>query len=187
MLTYPIRIAGVKRDLPICRVSDDLYIAGFVIFGDVEMTEKAACELNRRVPDYDYAITAEAKGIPLIHEMSRQSGRNKYFVARKAAKLYMNDVVEFKVKSITTAKEQRLYLDRNDMNEMCGKRILIIDDVVSSGGSLRALEHIVNEAGGEIVGRATILAEGDAIGRDDLIYLETLPVFNADGSIKEVT
>jgi adenine phosphoribosyltransferase len=185
LYTYPITVAGLKRDLPICRVTDDLYIAGFVIFGDVELTEATARELNARVPDYDLAITAEAKGIPLIHEMTRQSGRNKYIVARKAAKLYMNKVVELKVKSITTQAEQSLFLDEDDFKLMKGRRILVVDDVVSTGGSLRALEKLVNMAGGIVVGRATILAEGEAAKRDDLIYLEPLPVFNPDGTVKE--
>lgn len=185
MKTYQITIAGIKRDLPICRVTDDLYIAGLVIFGDVELTQAAAKALNERVPDYDYAITAEAKGIPLIHEMARLSGRNKYFVARKASKLYMHNVIAIKVKSISTAAEQTLYLDESDVNLMRGKRILIVDDVVSTGESINALEQIVKTAGGIVVGRATILAEGAAMNRKDLIYLEPLPLFNADGSIKK--
>lgn len=185
MLTYPITVAGVKRDLPICRVNDNLYIAGFVIFGDVGLTEACARELNRRVPEYDIAITAEAKGIPLIHEMTRQSGRNDYLVARKAAKLYMNNVFEHRVKSITTEREQVLYLDAADAEKIKGKRILVVDDVVSTGESMYALEDLVKQAGGNIVGRATILAEGDAAKRDDLIFLEPLPVFNPDGTIKE--
>ena len=183
-MIYPITVAGLQRNLPICRVTDDLYIAGFVIFGDVELTEAAARELNARVPDYDYAITAESKGIPLIHEMSRQSGRNQYVLARKAPKLYMKRVHSHTVKSITTEAEQTLYLDESDMELMRGKRILVVDDVVSTGESMRALDSLVEEAGGIIVGRAAILAEGDAAQRDDLIYLEPLPVFNPDGTVK---
>ena len=185
MMTYPITVAGVSRELPIRPVSDTLYIAGFVIFGDVEMTTAAAAALNKLVPDYDYAITAEAKGIPLIHEMTRLSGRNKYILARKAPKAYMTSVYAHKVRSITTAGEQTLYLDGADMDLMKGKRILLIDDVVSTGESMRAIEDLVNAAGGIIVGRATILAEGSAADRDDLIYLEKLPVFNPDGTIKQ--
>ncbi|MBQ2446058.1 MAG: adenine phosphoribosyltransferase [Oscillospiraceae bacterium] len=181
---YTMNIAGISRDLPICRVSDDLYIGAFVIFGDVELTVKTAGALLEKAPEYDYMISAEAKGIPLIHEMARQSGQNKYFLARKAPKLYMSGVFDVKVNSITTAKEQHLYLDTADAEIMRGKRILIVDDVISTGESLAAIEKLVLEAGGIVAGRMAILAEGDAQTRDDIIYLEKLPVFNADGTVK---
>ena len=181
---YRMNIAGVQRDLPICKVTDDLYIAAFVIFGDVELTEKCAAALLEKAPEYDYIITAEAKGIPLIHEMARQSGQNKYMLARKGAKLYMRDILDVAVHSITTAKEQHLYLDDNDAALMKGKKILIIDDVISTGESLLALEKLVEAAGGIICGKMAILAEGEAQQRGDIIYLEKLPVFNADGTIK---
>ena len=182
---YHMTVAGLERDLPICRVTDSLYIAGFVIFGDQELTVACARELLVRAPEYDYLITAEAKGIPLAHEMARQSGAEKYFLARKAPKLYMTGVFESSVKSITTAKEQTLYLDVADAELMKGKRILIVDDVISTGESLLALEKLVEKAGGNIVGRMSVLAEGDAQNRPDLIYLEKLPLFNPDGSIME--
>ena len=182
---YTMKIAGVTRDLPICRVTDDLYIGAFVIFGDVELTVQTAAALLEKAPEYDYMISAEAKGIPLIHEMARQSGQNKYFLARKAPKLYMSGVFEVNVQSITTAKEQRLYLDTADADLMRGKRILIVDDVISTGESLAAIEKLVLEAGGIVAGRMAILAEGEAQDREDIIYLEKLPVFNADGTIKE--
>lgn len=182
---HTMTIAGVQRDLPICKVSDDLYIGAFVIFGDVELTVKTAEALLKKAPEYDYMISAEAKGIPLIYEMARQSGQNKYFLARKAPKLYMSGVFDVKVISITTAKEQHLYLDKADAELMRGKRILIVDDVISTGESLAAVEKLVEEAGGIIAGRMAILAEGDAQNRDDIIYLEKLPVFHADGTIKE--
>lgn len=184
MLYHTMEIAGLKRDLPICKVSDDLYIGAFVIFGDVELTEHCAAALLKKAPEYDYLITAEAKGIPLIHEMARQSGQNKYLLARKAPKLYMNNVLEVSVHSITTAREQHLYLDGDDAALMRGKRILIIDDVISTGESLTALERLVEAAGGIICGRMAILAEGDAQNRDDIIYLEKLPVFHSDGTVK---
>ena len=180
---HRMTIAGVERDLPICRVTDDLYIGAFVIFGDVELTERSAAALLDRAPEYDYLITAEAKGIPLIHEMARQSGQNKYMLARKGPKLYMRDILEVSVRSITTANEQKLYLDGNDAALMKGKRILIVDDVISTGESLMALERLVEAAGGIICGRMAILAEGDAQNRDDLIYLEKLPLFDAQGNI----
>lgn len=182
---YRMTIAGMERDLPICRITDDLYIAGFVIFGDQELTVACAKELLKKAPEYDYLITAEAKGIPLAHEMARQSGAKKYFLARKNPKLYMSGVFESSVKSITTAQDQHLYLDTADAELMKGKRILIVDDVISTGESLRALEVLVEKAGGVIAGRMAILAEGDARDRDDLIYLEYLPLFNSDGTVKE--
>ena len=181
---YPMNIAGVDRKLPICKVTDDLYIGAFVIFGDQELTVAAAKALLEKAPEYDYIITAEAKGIPLAHEMARQSGAAKYFVARKNPKLYMTGVFEVNVRSITTAKEQKLYLDTADAALMRGKRILIVDDVISTGESLRAVEELVKAAEANIVGRMAILAEGDAQERPDLIYLEKLPLFNSDGSVK---
>ena len=180
---YRMNVAGLERDLPICPVTDKLYIAGFVIFGDQELTVACARELLKRAPEYDYIITAEAKGIPLAHEMARQAGDTKYILARKGPKLYMRDIFSVTVNSITTAKEQKLYLDGADAALMKGKKILVVDDVISTGESLKALEALVEKAGGEICGRMAILAEGDAIDREDLIYLEPLPLFNPDGTV----
>ena len=182
---YRMTVAGLERDLPICPVTDDLYIAGFVIFGDQELTVACARELLERAPEYDYIITAEAKGIPLAHEMARQHGDKKYILARKGPKLYMRDIVSVSVHSITTAKEQKLYLDGNDAALMKGKRILVVDDVISTGESLHALEALIEKAGGIICGRMAILAEGEAQERPDLIYLEKLPLFHSDGTIRE--
>ena len=184
MLTYEIDIAGLKRELPICKVTDDVYIGAFVIFGDVELTVHCATELLKRAPEYDYIIAPEAKSIPLLYEMARQSGQNKYFLARKSPKLYMTGVFEVEVKSITTDAVQKLVLDVADANEMRGKRILIIDDVISTGESLKAVEELVEKAGGNIVGRMFVLAEGAAQKRDDVIFLAPLPLFNADGTPK---
>ena len=180
-MVYPMTIAGLRRDLPLCKASDTLTIAAFVIFGDVELTCACAAELLKKAPDFDYMVAPEAKAIPLIHEMARQSGRNEYFLVRKAPKLYMNGVFETTVHSITTAGEQKLYMDGADAAKMKGKRILILDDVISTGESLRAVEELVNQAGGNVVGRMSILAEGDAVTRDDIIYLEPLPLFTPDG------
>ena len=180
---YRMRVAGLERDLPICKVTDSLYIAGFVIFGDQELTVACARELLKKAPKYDYIITAEAKGIPLAHEMARQAGDAKYILARKGPKLYMRDIFEVSVQSITTAKEQHLYLDGADAELMKGKNILLVDDVISTGESLRALEALVEKAGGNICGRLAILAEGDAQDREDLVYLEKLPLFNPDGTV----
>ena len=180
---YTMKIAGLERQLPICKVTDELYIAGFVIFGDQELTVACARDLLKIAPEYDYILTAEAKGIPLAHEMARQAGDAKYILARKGPKLYMRDIFSVTVNSITTAKEQKLYLDGADAALMKGKKILIVDDVISTGESLKALEALVEKAGGEICGRMAILAEGDAQERPDLIYLEKLPLFNPDGTI----
>ena len=179
---YRMNIAGLDRDLPICPLNESLMIAGFVIFGDPEITTACATELLGKAPEYDYLISAEAKGIPLVHEMARLAGNQKYFLARKSPKLYMTGVFEAVVKSITTEKVQKLYLDTADADLMRGKKILIVDDVISTGESLRAVEELVKLAGGEIVGKMAILAEGDATRRDDIIYLEELPLFDADGN-----
>jgi len=180
-MTYTMTIAGLTRELPLCPVSEDTYIAGFVIFGDPELTVASARELIKLTPEYDYMITAEAKGIPLIHEMARQSGAKKYFLARKKPKLYMRDPFRVDVSSITTEDIQSLYLDSADADEMRGKKILVVDDVISTGESVRAVEKLIEKAGGIVCGRMAILAEGDATKRDDLIYLEPLPLFNSDG------
>ena len=184
-MVHRMKVAGVERDLPICKVTDDLYIAGFVVFGDQELTVACARELLKVAPEYDYIITAEAKGIPLAHEMARQTNASKYFLARKVPKLYMTGVFESTVKSITTEKEQTLYLDTADAEMIKGKKILIVDDVISTGESLRALEVLVEKAGGIIAGRMAVLAEGDAQGRADIIYLEKLPLFHPDGTVME--
>lgn len=180
---YRMNIAGLDRDLPLCSISDSLMIGAFVIFGDPELTTACAEELLKRAPEHDYMISAEAKGIPLVHEMARLEGNKKYFLARKAPKLYMTGVFEASVRSITTAKEQKLYLDTADAEIMKGKRILIVDDVISTGESLKAIETLVEKAGGVICGKMTVLAEGDAQEREDLIYLEKLPLFDSEGNV----
>ncbi len=177
---YKMKVAGLERKLPLCPLNEKLYIGAFVIFGDPELTTAVSKELLAKAPEYDYIISAEAKGIPLVHEMARLAGNQRYCLARKAPKLYMRDVIDVKVRSITTANEQRLYLDGAEAAMMRGKRVLIVDDVISTGESLNALEALVTAAGGKICGRMTILAEGDAIGRADLTYLEELPLFARD-------
>ena len=181
---HEMTIAGLKRQLPLCKVTDGLYIGAFIMLGDVEITVASARELLKKVPDFDIMITAESKGIPLVHEMARQAGRNDYIVARKGAKLYMQDVISTEVDSITTDHIQTLCIGKKEADQMRGKRVLIVDDVISTGESLKSLETLVNQVGGNIVGRATVLAEGEAADRDDIIFLEKLPLFNEDGSIK---
>ena len=173
---YELNVAGLTRYLPIVRINDKMSIAVFIMFSDVEMTIRSAEELLKKVPEFDLILTAEAKGIPLAYEMAKQSKKN-YIVARKMSKLYMEQPVQIEVQSITTANKQLLFLDSNEVEKIRGKRILITDDVISTGGSVYALEKLVKMAGGEIVGRATILAEGVAADRDDIIFLKDLPVF----------
>ncbi|MCL2513404.1 MAG: adenine phosphoribosyltransferase [Oscillospiraceae bacterium] len=173
---HNINIAGLDRKLPLCRVNESMSIAAFVIFGDVELTIAAAGKLLEKAPDFDFIVTPEAKSIPLAYEMSRQSGR-EYFVARKGAKLYMNDIVSVNVRSITTQKEQTLYLDGGDGEKMRGKKVLIVDDVISTGDSLKAVEELLSGFDCVIAAKTAILAEGDAADRDDIVYLEKIPLF----------
>lgn len=176
MESYKMTIAGCERSLPLCKISDKLTIAGFVMFGDVEITVKSSEELLKKVPEFDVILTAEAKGIPLGYEMARQSGK-PYVVARKSVKAYMNNVVSVEVKSITTANVQTLYLDGDKAELLKGKRVLIVDDVISTGESVEALKDLCKAIGGNVVTCATVLAEGEAADRDDIIYLEKLPLF----------
>ncbi len=173
---YKMTVAGCERHLPICAVNDKLDIAGFVMFSDVEVTVASATELLKKLPEFDVIITAESKGIPLAYEMARQSGK-KYIVARKGIKLYMTDPIGIEVKSITTEKMQTLYLSSEDMHSLEGKRVVIADDVISTGESLKVLEELVKKSNGNIVAKAAVLAEGDAADRDDIVFLEKLPLF----------
>ena len=182
MPSYPIDIAGLKRELPICPVSDTLSIGAFVIFGDVELTKHCAKELIKLLPPCDYLIAPEAKAIPLIYEMSRESGI-PYLLARKKAKAYMSGVFRVDVQSSTTAGTQTLVIDQADAERMKGKNIVIIDDVISTGESLRAMETLVSEAGGVVAGRMAVLAEGDAAKREDIRFLAPLPLFKPDGTV----
>ena len=176
MESYKMTIAGCERSLPLCKINEHLTIAGFVMFGDVEITVKSSEELLKKVPEFDVILTAEAKGIPLGYEMARQSGK-PYVVARKSVKAYMNNVVSVEVKSITTANVQTLYLDGDKAELLKGKRVLIVDDVISTGESVEALKDLCKAIDGNIVTCATVLAEGEAADRDDIIYLEKLPLF----------
>ena len=173
---YHMTIAGCERDLPICPIDEHLDIAGFVMLGDVEITEKTAKALLEKCPEHDVVVTAETKGIPLCYEMARQ-GCRRYIVARKSVKAYMRNPIHVEVKSITTDHVQKLYLAEADYKGLNGKRVLIVDDVISTGESLAAMEDLVKQFGGNIVGRACVLAEGDAADRKDIIYLEPLPLF----------
>lgn len=176
MSTYKMKICGLERELEMFPVNDKLDIAAFIMFGDVEITEKAAAELLKICPEHDVVVTAEAKGIPLCYEMARQGCRS-YVVARKGVKVYMRNPIGVSVNSITTENEQKLYLGESDAEFLKGKRVLIVDDVISTGQSLMALETLVEQTGAQIVGKAAVLAEGDAKDRNDIYFLDELPLF----------
>ena len=165
--TYTLNVAGLTRELTICKVNDHMDIAAFIMLGDAVL---------KKCPEFDILLTAEAKGIPLAHEMSRQSGK-PYICARKGEKLYMADPVVVEDQSITTAGKQKLVIDRKELDKMSGKRVLVVDDVISTGGSLKALDALAEQTQCTIVGQAAVLAEGDAAERKDIIFLEPLPLF----------
>ena len=181
---YKIDIAGLERDLQLFPVSKDTQIAALILFGDVELTRHCAKKMLERAPEFDIILTAEAKSIPLAYEMARQSGMNDYVVARKVQKVYMGDTIQTRLQSITTKGEQKLYIGRDDFKKLARKRVLIVDDVVSTGESLRALEMLADTAHGDIVAKMAILEEGDARDREDIITLAELPLFDAEGNPK---
>ncbi len=179
---YTLEVAGIQRDLQLFPVNENLKIAAFILFGDVELTECCARELLKVAPSYDIMLTAEAKSIPLIYEMARQSGQNNYIVARKGPKVYMEDIVSTDVNSITTAAQQKLYLGKKEVEAIRGKRVLIVDDVISTGESLAAMENLIAVAGGTVAGKLAVLAEGDAMDREDITVLGPLPLFDKEGN-----
>ena len=177
MKTYTLHVAGLTRELPIIKLSYDLSIASFVILGDTEIVRKTAPIIAKKLPEVDFIVTAEAKGIPLAYEISRVLNLNEYVVARKSVKAYMEEPIEVEVNSITTTNSQKLYLNNQDAKKIKGKRVALVDDVISTGQSLKALERLVEKAGGKVLAKAAILAEGDAKDRKDIIFLEALPIF----------
>ncbi|MCC2252318.1 adenine phosphoribosyltransferase [Virgibacillus sp. AGTR] len=177
MNTYPLKVAGITRDLPIIPINDEVKIASFVVLGDTELISATAPLLAEKLPEVDILVTAEAKGIPFIHELSKHLEMDRYIVVRKSVKPYMEDVLIHEVNSITTQKQQLLCLDKHDVARIKGKRVALIDDVISTGESMMALESLVADAGGHVTAKAAILAEGDAANRDDIIFLEKLPLF----------
>ncbi|MBE7062319.1 MAG: adenine phosphoribosyltransferase [Clostridia bacterium] len=180
-MQYTMEIAGCRRELPLCPISESVYIGAFILFGDVELTTKTAAALLEKAPDFDVLVTAESKGIPLCYEMARQSGK-PYVVARKGAKLYMEDILTARVQSITTRGEQTLCIGKKEKEALNGKRVLVVDDVISTGESLRVIDALVKQAGGKIIGEMAVLAEGEAADRKDIIFLEKLPLFDKEGN-----
>ena len=177
MKTYTLHVAGLTRELPIIKLSYDLSIASFIILGDTEIVRKTAPIIAKKLPEVDFIVTAEAKGIPLAYEISRILNLNEYVVARKSIKAYMEEPIEVEINSITTTNSQKLYLNNQDAKKIKGKRIALVDDVISTGQSLKALERLVEKAGGKVLAKAAILAEGDAKDRKDIVFLEALPTF----------
>ena len=183
-MKYKMTIAGLERELPLFPISDDTQIAAFILFGDVEMTEVAAGKLLEKAPEFDIIMSAEAKSIPLVHEMSKQKGINDYVIARKGIKVYMKDPISVDVLTITTQHQQKLHLGQDDVALLKGRKVLIVDDVISTGESLKAMEALAEKAGANIVGRMAVLAEGDAYNRTDISVLGQLPLFDKDGQRK---
>ena len=177
MKTYTLHVAGLTRELPVIKLSYDLSIASFVILGDTEIVRKTAPIIAKKLPEVDFIVTAEAKGIPLAYEISRILNLNEYVVARKSIKAYMEEPIEVEINSITTTNSQKLYLNNQDAKKIKGKRVALVDDVISTGQSLKALERLVEKAGGKVLAKAAILAEGDAKDRKDIVFLEALPTF----------
>lgn len=188
MNTYKLNLLSLERNLPIIKIKKDLAIASFVILGDTELIQIAAKELIKKLDNVDVIVTAEAKGIPLAYEISKLLGMKEFIVARKSIKTYMNNPLIEDVQSITTKEKQFLCLDEVEAKKIKGKNIALIDDVISTGESLKTLESLVEKAGGNIKKRVAILAEGDASNREDIIFIQRLPLFRveADGNIVEI-
>lgn len=183
-MNYEIDIAGMKRSLKLFKVADDLQIAAFIMYGDTEITKHAAAKLLEKAPEFDIMLTSASKSIPLIYEMARQINASDYIVALKDQKVYMEAPVTADVNSITTAHNQKLWLGKDDADKIAGKKVLIVDDVISTGESLKALENLAAKAGGTVVGKMAVLAEGDSYDRTDITVLAKLPLFDGEGNVK---
>jgi adenine phosphoribosyltransferase len=181
METYQLKVCGLVRELPYIPIDEKSAYASFVVLGDTELVVKAAGKLAEFAREADIVLTAEAKGIALAHEVTKCLGKKEFLVARKSVKSYMQDPFEEVLHSITTQGEQRLYLDQGDAEKIKGKKVCLVDDVISTGESLQAMENLVNHVGATVVCRVAILAEGDAANRDDICYLEKLPLFKKEG------
>ena len=180
-MEYKMKIAGLERNLSMFKVAENLQIAAFIMLGDVEITVSSAKALLEKAPEFDVILTAECKSIPMVYEMARQSGKD-YVVARKGLKVYMENVITAEVNSITTAHPQTLHIDESARKILQGKRVIIVDDVISTGDSLRCLEILAEKSDANLVGKMAVLAEGEAADREDIIFLEKLPLFDKDGN-----
>ena len=180
MKTYTLHLAGLERQLPLVDISENMAYASFVCISDTELVKAAAPLLAEKIKDCDIVLTAEAKGIALAYEVSKCLGHPCFAVARKSVKSYMKDPISVDVRSITTFDDQKLYLDSADAEKIKDRRVCLLDDVVSTGGSLKALKELCEKAGGIVSCSAALLAEGKAAKRKDLIYLEELPLFHKD-------
>lgn len=178
--TYTITIAGITRHLPLFEVAPGVRIAILNILGDTELVQAVARELARRLRGIqaDVLVTAEAKSIPLIHELAVQMGL-PYVVLRKAYKPYMGEALQAETLSITTGKPQTLYLDEKDRRLIQGKRVILVDDVISTGSTLQGMRLLVEKAGATTVAQAAILTEGERAKWQDIIALGHLPVFTS--------
>lgn len=173
---YTIDINGFKTDLPIMPLPSGINICFFNLHGNQTLTEHCGKELAKKLEGCDIVLTAESKGLQLAHVVARELNQQYYAVCRKSKKLYMQDGIQTSVKSITTGEIQTLYLSKHDKDLLCGKKVAIVDDVVSTGGSLEGLEKIVELAGGTVFKKAFVLAEGAAKDRQDIIYLASIPI-----------
>ncbi len=179
--TYPIEIAGVYRELTLIEVQPGLRIAVLNILGDIELVQACAKALAQKIDniDYDVLVTAEAKSIPLAHELAVETGK-PYIVLRKVYRPYMGDTIHAETVSITTGRPQSLYLDEKDRNLIAGKKVILLDDVISTGSTLEGMKQIVEKANGIITGEAAILTEGDQARWEHIISLGHLPLFSTD-------
>ena len=177
MRYYEVDLDGYKAKLPVMKLPSGISICFFNLHGHSELTEHCGKKLAKLIPECDALITAESKGLQLTHVIARELNQPRYAVARKSKKLYMQDGLDIVIdSSITTGKEQHLYLSQDDAELIKGKKVVIVDDVISTGASLSGLEKIVELAGGTVVGKAFVLAEGEAKDRKDVIYLNSIPI-----------
>jgi adenine phosphoribosyltransferase len=184
---YEIELLGIRRRLPVVPISDKLWIAAFVLWGDVELTNACARAIAARIQPlaFDYIVSIEAKALPLVHMVATYLSDpvaglyRPYVVLRKSVKSYMARPLTVQVKSITTSSTQTLVLDGPDADRLRGSRVVVVDDVVSTGGSLRACDELLRQVGAQVIARAAVLLEEGGYEDRDLITLGTLPILTA--------
>lgn len=174
---YNLKVCGLERKLPFVKLDENTAYASFVVISDTELIERAGEDLAEQANGAEIILTIEAKGIALAYEISRKLKMKDFVVVRKSVKPYVKSYLQDAVHSITTEGEQEIFLDESDAAKLKGKRVAIVDDVISKGESLAAAERLVERAGGEVCSRLAILAEGKAADRDDITFLEKLPLF----------